>query len=398
MKKKLIVGAGAILAVSACALAFVAAMPNGGVAAKRVSAEGASAITDSEYEIAILESYNGGSEYGYTNDKPLAENNLLGGHMYGGVGGNRQEDFSTNLMTGVNETLTWRFTCGRCKNDTTKGFVVFGIETHGTTGNILDETKYPEGTDEYAIAKLTIGSSTNLTECSAMIMNSYIDCLEDFSVFWRDNAYGTKWAICYQVEGGEWQRLSNTASGNYTGTRGWDAHGYCTYISSSWTGKDAYRAKVKLAFAVTNIGSDHGNFRPSAILINNNKAAVKYLNALSYREGVCSNSSFDLNKGQSDNVHNQDLFHLATERANASFLANYELGGTKTSETTALGLYNHLVSAIPGLGSVKSSSSIRFFNGIASFDNGNMIVVIAVVAAATLLSTGFILIAKKKKQ
>ena len=186
-----------------------------------------------------------------------------------------------------------------------------------------------------------------------MIMDSYIDELNDFSVFWRSNAYGTKFAICYQIYGGEWQRLSNTVAGNYTGTRGWDAHGYSTFKSDGWKTKDLYKQKVRLAFAVTNSGSDHGNFRPSAIVINANKAAVRYLNTLSYKEGACSDTTYDLRKSAADNVHNQDLFQLATEKASGEFLAEYSVAGTTTSETNVLSFYNYLVREIPDLGSAK---------------------------------------------
>ena len=325
----------------------------------------------------------------------------MGGHIYGDFGGGRKENFSTNLQSGINETLTWKFTCGRVKNDTAVGFVTFGIETHGTTGNILDASLYPEGTDEYAIAQCTIGSSTNLTECSAMILESYIDGLEDFSVFWRNNAYGNKFAICYQVEGGAWTRLSNTVAGNYTGTRGWDAHGYVTYKSSSWGTCPAHNARVKLAFSCTNAGSDHGNFRPSAILINANKSAVRYLNVLSYKDNVCSdngeNNFYDLNKGQTNNVHNQDLFQLATERAEASYLEQYSLAGTKSSESTALGLYNHLVTSIPTLGSVKSASA-RFYNPLGNNKDSTAIMVVTILSVVSISSIILLVVSKKKKR
>ena len=395
MNKKNLIGIGALTLALAGSLGLF-----GSKKAEQLKAAdlGPYSIHDDQYEVAFLEQYNGGAEYGYTADKPLNKS-ALGGHIYGDVGGARKEDFTTNLQSGVNDTLTWRFTCGRVKNDTANGFVTFGIETHGTTGNILDATKYPEGTDEYAIAQLTIGSSTNLTECSAMILNSYIDGLNDFSVYWRNNAYGSKFSICYQVEGGSWKRLSNTVAGNYTGTRGWDAKGYTTFNSSSWTTKDAYQARVKLAFAVTNSGSDHGNFRPSAILINANNSGVRYLNTLSYQDNICSdngeNKSFDLNKGQTENVHNQDLFQLATERAEASFLDQYTVNGTKTSATSALDLYNHLVESVPGLGAVKGSAQ-RY--NISANNKSAIVPVIVVTCVASVSAITIICVLKKRRK
>ena len=396
MKSKFLLIPALLLGATALGGAAVALAHKNVARAAKAAELSPSTITDSMYEVAFLEQYNGGTEYGYTNDKPLAETNALGGHIYGDVGGARKENFSTNLLYGVNETSTWTFTCGRVKNDTTNGFITFGVETHGTTGNILDSAAYPEGTDGYAIGQLTIGSSTTLTECSAMIMDNYIDELNDFSVFWRNNAYGSKFSICYQIFGGEWKRLSNTASGNYTGTRGWDAHGYSTFKSDGWTGKDLYRQKVRLAFAVTNAGTDHGNFRPSAIVINANKAAVKYLNALTYREGVCTTSSqFDLNLSATDNRHNQDLFQLATERADGAFLADYICTGTKTSAYYILDLYNHLVTSIPSLGSVKVASSNYFMN---MTNNASVVIIVSVsVAAAAVIGTGLFFGLRKRK-
>ena len=394
MKKKLLFIPALVLGLVAGAGAAVA-MAKPQKVQKAKAETPASAITDDMYEVAFFEQYNGGSEYGYTNDKPLAETNALGGHVYGDVGGTRKENYVTNSLYGVNETLTWKFTCGRVKNDTSNGYITFGLESHSTTGNIFDETAYPDGTDEHAIGVLTKGSATNVSECSAMIMQSYITELNDFSVYWRAAPYGTKFAICYQIEGQAWQRLDT--KGNYSGgTRGWDAYGYSTFSSGSWTTKDLYKAKVKLAFAITNAGSDHGNFRPSAIIINSNNAAVKYLNALSYREGVCTtDSQFDLNLGQASNRHNQDLFHLATERADAEFLGEYVLGGTKTSEYYALGLYNHLVTEIPALGSVKVASS----NILGIMNNSANIALITSISLASVavIGTGLFLGLRKRK-
>lgn len=394
MKKKLLFIPALVLGLVAGAGAAVAiAKPQKALKVKAETA--ASAITDSMYEVAFFEQYNGGAEYGYTNDKPLAENNALGGHVYGNSGGARQENFVTNSLYGVNETLEWKFTCGRVKNDTANGFITFGIESHSTTGNIFDETAYPDGTDEHAIGVLTKGSADNVTECSAMIMQSYITELNDFSVYWRNAPYGTKFSICYQIEGQDWKRLDN--KGNFSGgTRGWDALGYSTFNSGSWTTKDLYKAKVRLAFGITNSGSDHGNFRPSAIIINSNNAAVKYLNALSYREGICTtDSQFDLNLGQASNRHNQDLFHLATERADAEFLGEYYLTGTKSSEYYALGLYNHLVTEIPALGSVKVPSSQMM---LVKSNSSNIIAIVCISTSVVAIAAGGLLIGLKKKK
>ena len=381
---------GLVVGLSAGAFFLKEAKPMEGAKAET----GPYSITDNDYEVAFLEQYNGGEEYGYTSDKPLASTSALGGHIYGDYGGNRMANFVTTLQNGINETLQWKFTCGRVKNDTAKNFITFGIESHGTTGNILDASAYPEGTDEYAIGKLTVGSSTNVTECSAMIMQSYINELNDFTVYWRSAHYGNKFAICYQIEGQEWKRLAT--AGNFSGgTRGWDANGYSTFSSESWTTKDLYKAKVKLAFAVTNAGSDHGNFRPSAILINASKAAVRYINALSYKEGVCTaDTQYDLHLGQSANRHNQDLFQLATERADAATLQEYLVVGPQTQAYTALDLYNHLVGAIPALGEAKVVAT----NRLAIIKKNDYVGIIVVTTSIISITSLLIILSIKRKK
>ena len=381
--------ASGMLAISAAAFAMT--MPK----AEAVKAASPWSIAESNYEVAFLEQYNGGSEYGYTSDKPLLETNALGGHIYGDVGGTRKENFSTNLMGGVNETMTWKFTCGRVKNDTSKGFVTFRLETHGTTGNIMDTTKYPEGTDEYAIANLLKGSATDLTEGTAIISDGYFDELNDFSFFWRGQ-YATKIAVCYQIEGQEWVRISNAS--NVSGSRGWDTGGYSTFNSSSWTTKDAYKAKVKLALACSNIGGDHGNITLSAIRVNANNAAVRYLNALSYREGMCTaDTQYDLHLGKADNRHNQDLFQLATENAEGAFLEQYTLAGTKTQAANALDMYNNYVSKVEGLGEAKVSAANLYSPATNNGGLGVFIVIgaSALVAACALSITTVVIIKKK---
>ena len=186
-------------------------------------------------------------------------------------------------------------------------------------------------------------------------------------------------------------------AGNYSGTHGWDAKGYTTFNSESWTTKELYGANAKIALVIA--GKESGNLPLSAILINANNAAVRYLNTLSYKDNICSangtNMYFDLNKGQSDGVHNQDLFQLATERAEGSFLADYIVVGGKTTEYYALGLYNHLVTSIPALGSVKAASSNYFMN---MNNNANVAIIVSVsVAAAAVIGAGLFFGLRKRK-
>ena len=69
--------------------------------------------------------------------------------------------------------------------------------------------------------------------------------------------------------------------GNYSGTRGWDQYGYTTFNSESWTTKELYGADARIAFVCTEAPTESGSFPLSSILINANKAAVRYLNVLS---------------------------------------------------------------------------------------------------------------------
>ena len=236
-----------------------------------------------------------------------------------------------------------------------------------------------------------------------MISETAISNITDLSFFWR-SSYAQKVYIVYQLSGEtEWKILSGTGSpdGNYTGSHGWDTRGYSTFNSGSWKEKELYGATAKIGIACTEAPSESGSLPISAVLVNVNKAAVKYLNLLTYNEHICSengeNKQFDLTKGQSDKVHNQDLFQLATEYAEGSFLGEYICTGTKTSEYYILGLYNHLVTSIPTLGSVKASSS-RLIGGFINSVERNTYTVIAIIAVVSISSVILFAFIKKKKE
>ena len=271
-----------------------------------------------------------------------------------------------------------------------------------------DATLYPQAThpDEYGIASLF---SSSYNHVAAMYMTTPINNIEDVIIYWR-SSYTKRAYICYQIDGETtWQRYADIQradngdiKGNISGTRGWDTFGYQVSKSSSWATSSLKGATARIAIACTEkSSSEEGNFPVSAILINPNKAAVRYLNTLTYKDNICSdngeNKYFDLNKGQSDNVHNQDLFQLATERADGSFLANYICTGTKTSEYYILDLYNHLVTSIPALGSVKTPSS-NFFNTMNLGNGANVALIVSCsVMAAAVIGTGLFFGLKKRK-
>ena len=274
--------------------------------------------------------------------------------------------------------------------------------------NLKDTTAYPQATkpDEYGIANLF---SSSYSHISAMYTTTAIKNITDISIYWR-SSYTKRAYICYQLDGEtSWKKYADIAradngdiKGNYSGTRGWDTFGYLTSKSSTWTGHELYGKTAKIAIACTEkSSSEEGNFPVSAILINNNKAAVRYLNKLTYHDNVCSdngeNKSFDLNKGQSDNVHNQDLFQLATENATGSFLGDYICAGSKTSEYYILGLYNHFVTSIPALGSVKASSA-RLFSPLGKNENSTAIMVVTILSVVSVSSITLLVVFKKKRR
>lgn len=322
-------------------------------------------IEDNEFEVAFLEQYMNSSDldsYSYVNDKPLGGNNAIGGHLYGN-GKTTASDFVTNLNSGVNENLQWNISNLRVRGKSGPNRAYVQLET-SSTHNIKDETAYPQATkpDEYGISHLF---SSSYSHISAMYTTTAISNITDISIYWR-SSYTKRAYICYQLEGETtWKKYVDIArndagdiKGNFAGTRGWDTFGYLTSKSSSWKTHELYGKTAKIAIACTEKASgEEGNFPISAILINANKAAVRYLNALTYRDNICSsngeNMFYDLRKSAADNVHNQDLFHLATEQADGEFLENYELAGTKTEVKNARDFYNMLASKVSGLGEVK---------------------------------------------
>ena len=356
-----------------------------------------------------MEQFNDGTAYGYSIDRPL-ETNSLGGHMYGSYDDAVQSNKEYDLKIGVNTGLKWKFTRICAKSDTSTKITYARLQCDSSTGTITNTTAYPEATypDEYALGQVMAGKS--LTRVGAMISKVAIKNIQDISIFWR-TTYTERIYIMYQIEGEtEWQQLHSMTDsdiddsvpipGNYTGSRGWDAHGYTTFNSSSWTDKPLYGANAKIAI-LTAGKAVSGNFPISAILINSNKAAVRYLNTLTYKDHVCSengtNNYMNLNKSVSDYVHNQALFQLATERADGNFLQEYICTGTKSSEYYILGLYNHLVTSIPALGSVKTSSA-RFYNPLGNNKDSTAIMVVTILSVVSVSSIILLVVSKKKKR
>ena len=404
MNKKNLIGIGALTLALAGSLAFL-----GSNKAEQVKAEGPYSITNAEYDVAFLEQYCADDtniisteHYSYTGDKPLGIN-TIGGNQYGYAGPNnsylKQTKFETNLMGGVNEDLVWRFSGMNTKWKSGPNRLYIQLENNSSNWNICKAESFPEATcpDEFAIGELI--KAQGFAKGACLITTTAIPNVHDLSFFWRSQ-YTQKVFIVYQIQGQEWKILSGTGSpnGNYTGTRGWDALGYTTFNSGTWTEKELYGATAKIGIAITEAPSESGNLPVSAVLVNADKAAVRYLNTLSYQEHVCSDNgvdkSFDLNKGQSENVHNQDLFQLATERATAESLANYEVAGSKTTATSALDLYNHLVTNVSGLGSVKGAA--QHYNLISN--NKNTLVPAVIITCVVSASAMTILILIKKRK
>lgn len=359
MKKKFFIGA--------ITLASVAILATGAAIAsqrlfKSTNAVGPYSFENTGYEVAFMEQFNDGTAYGYSIDKPL-EGNSLGGHMYGSYDDGVQANKEYDLKIGVNTDLKWKFSAIRAKSDTSSKLTYARLECNSSDKTITNTEKYPEATypDEYALGQIMTGKS--MTRVGAMISKVAIENIQDISIYWR-TTYTERIYIMYQISGEtEWKQLHSMTdsdiddgvpiAGNYTGTRGWDAHGYTTFNSSSWHDKDLYGATAKIAI-LTAGKSVSGNIPISAIVINQERAAVRYLNALTYRDNICTDGNLiDLHKSTSDYSHNQALFQLATERVSGSALAEYDLAGTKTSDLNALSFYNHLVTAIPGLGQTK---------------------------------------------
>ena len=416
MKKKFLLIPALLLGVTALG-GIAISMTNNSVD-KAAKAEELSpyTITDDMYELAFFEQYNNVAncvsteDYSYANDRPLGVD-TIGGHLYG-IGGPvaanlKQTAYKTNLKGGVNETLEWEFSGLNTKGKSGPNRLYIQLENNSSNWNICKDTSFPQATypNEYAIGQLI--TAAGFAKGAVMFSTTAIKNIKDISFYWR-SSYAKRAFIFYQLDGEtEWKTLhsmnmndSEKIVGNYSGTRGWDTYGYTTFNSESWTTKELYNKTAKIAFACTEAPTESGSFPLSAICINANNAAVRYLNTLSYKDNICSsngtNMFFDLTKGQSDKVHNQDMFQLATERADGSFLANYTLGGDKTSEYYALGLYNHLVASVPGLGDAKSANA-NFFQ-MTMGNASNLAVIISVsVAAAAVLGTGLFFGLKKRK-
>lgn len=415
MKSKILLIPALLLGVGVLGGTAVA-MANSKVATvARADASSPYAINDAMYEAAFFEQYNDVAncidteDYSYANDKPIGKN-TIGGHLYGTYGNSaslKQTKYETNLM-GVNETLQWRFSGLNVKGKSGPNRLYIQLENNSSNWNICKASSFPQETspDEYALGQLV--TAAGKAKGASMVSTTAITNIQDMTFYWR-SSYSTKVLICYQLDGEtEWKvfhtiNMDETTEkilGNYSGTRGWDTYGYTTFNSSSWTTKELYGATAKIAFVCTEAPTESGSFPLSAVLINANNAAVRYLNMLSYQDHVCSDNGtdmqFNLNKGQSDKAHNQDMFQMITERADGNFLANYALAGTKSSETTTLGLYNHLVASIPALGTAKVASS-NFFQQLVVNNNTLPIVIGGVLVVAGAIAAGVVLSLRKKK-
>ena len=390
MKKSLIIPAIG-LAVLAMAGGVIGLSHNTVLTGAKADASSPWTITDDMYEVALLESYS-------HHDHPFDHSKYLLGDWLSGNGA--QHNFTTDLKMGaITETPnTWKFnlTRGYQKTGTTRYTTNIRASNSSSEYNICDATQYPEATapDEYAIGQLL--AAEGATFGGAMISTTTYKNITDISFYWRYQENAKKIIICYQIEGQPWKTLSGTGSvnGNYTGTRGWDTYGYTTFNSSSWKEKELYGANARIALAIG--GTKAAEMQMGAVLINANQSAVRYLNALGYWAGICDGTSnISLDKNQEDSACNQDVFQLATERAEGSFLANYNVVGDKTTETNALSMYNYLVSSIPALGSVKAASS----RSILAIASNNNVIIIAGVSIVLICASGVALyfFLRKKK-
>ena len=416
MKSKFLLIPAVLLGVTALGGAAVGLAHNN-FARSAKAEESCYAITDSMYDVAFFEQYNdvanciSTEDYSYANDKPIGSNSI-GGHLYGTYGNNatnlKQTNYETTLMGGVNENLQWRFSGLNVKGKGDPNRLYIQLENNSSSWNICNATSFPQATspDEYALGQLV--TAAGCTKGASMVSIGVIQNIKDMSFYWR-SSYSKKVLICYQLENDSTWKVFHTMNmndsekivGNYSGTRGWDKYGYTTFNSSSWTEKELYGANARIAFVCTEAPTESGSFPLSAVVINANNAAVRYLNVLTYNDNICSDNgtdlTFNLNKGQNDKVHNQDLFQLATERADGSFLANYQLQGTKTNDRNALSFYNHLVGAVSGLGDAKSASS-NFFKMMNLGNSANVALIASIsVAAAAVIGTGLFFSLKKRK-
>ena len=399
--------ASGVLALSVAAFAMM--MPK----AEAVKAESPWSIDDTSYEVAMLEHYGTSADQSSV-DRPLGVK-LLAKYLYDSGKSSYAQDTTLSFESAqsvaeerVNPSLEWRFNAFKpyFKNGVMRLVMRAGtssINMYNTTQ--YDAENHPE---EYAIARLLeTEDATYAKYGSAMISNSVLTDINDISLYWRTSS-ARRLFVCYQLNGtGDWKRLctfnmqdSGYIEGNIKGTRGWDTYGFTTFRLDGWATHELNGASAKLAFVISNheYKDDGTDIHLSAININANKSAVRYLNSMSYREGHCTNGSLmDLHLTAANNSHSQDLYQLATENADGDFLANYDIFGNKTSETTALGLHNYLVSAISGLGEAKVSAANPYSPATNNGGLGVFIVVgaSALVAACALSITTVVIIKKK---
>ena len=386
MKKKL-------LFIPALVLGLVAGVGAAVAMAKPQRAEVARAesspytISDSSYEVSLLESKS-------HHDHPFDHSKyLLGDYL---VGNGERNNWTKELMMGVTDTPnTWRFNLVRGYQSGNRYTTVLRASNSSGTYNICNTTQYTEADnpDEYAIGQLLTGQG--MTFGGAMISTNAIEDIRDLSFYWRYTE-ASRIYVCYQINGDVWKILEGTSSiqGNYSGSRGWDTYGYSTFESGSWTSKELYGATAKIALVVA--GTAACDVQLGAVAINVSRAAVRYLNALTYHENICDNASdIDLHKGEGDGASNQYAFQLATENADGAFLNNYSVVGSKSDHSNALSFYNYLVTAVPGLGSTKAPSSQMM---LVKSNSSNIIAIVCISTSVVAIAAGGLLISLKKKK
>lgn len=397
MKKRNILTIGTLFATLAVSVGL-SIKPGNAMQAKADGEYGPYSIAESSYEVAMLESYLATADTSST-DLPLGEK-LLAQYLYD----SGSESYSGTMTRSLdahrvsderlNPSLEWKIDC--FKPFFNSGVMRFLLRAGTSSINMYDSTQFGEGTDEYALTSvLQAADPTYTVRGGAMISNTVMTDIQDISIFWRYTDC-RRFFVCYQLENTtEWKILttfnmqdSGIIEGNYRGTRGWDAYGFTTFNLDNWNTHELKGANAKIAFVASH-NTFEGNMQLSSLLINANKTAVRYLNYLSCRDKLCTTEGGnykDLHLTKNENSHVQDLFQLVTEKADPSFLASYTVKGTKTTEKTALGLYNHFVSTIPGLGNVKVPNA-SVMGGLFSGNSTNATIVL--VCALTIATIGF---------
>ncbi|MGM9874263.1 MAG: hypothetical protein ACI31G_05140 [Bacilli bacterium] len=271
-------------------------------------------------------------------------------------------------------SLSWNITSARRNgsNDTLQ--LTCGIEDADDAYNHSIASSTDESSDDYKIASLIEILGNDSAFGMAMYTNDYIEVSDfQFSLSGCETGY---FSVIYQVEEESAWTILKTIDGEDSVF----AYNVNTYTKADYISWPLIGKNVRFGFVYRAFNYVANYLTIDNIVVNRTNSIASYMDVLSNTEGICNQITDTATK---INKYFSMLTHTLSG-VDSSTLMSVALTGTYTSETTALGLLNYLLTL-----SGATPLSVNYFN-IISNNSYLVYFVIAIAAAFCVLAVSLI--------